>query len=115
MHNAIKQAKRFVVDDELESWVAHLNVSKGINPVPALTLQEARVVKQRIGVEAPRTHRGARQWLQRWRRRRELRLRKFPVLERLHERDMHGKAGSQPDAKKRTHAFFKKTRFWFQG
>ena len=99
MHNAIKQAQRFIVDDDLESWVAHQNVSKGINPVPALTLQEARVVKQRIGVQAPRTHRGARQWLQRWRRRRELRLRKFPVLEPLDESDMHGKARSQTNAK----------------
>ena len=99
MHNAIKAAQRFIVDDDLEAWVAHQNVSKGINPAPALTLQEARVVKERMGVEAPRTHRGARQWLQRWRRRRELRLRKFPVLEPLDERDMHGKASSQTDAK----------------
>ena len=100
MHHAIQQAQRFVVDDDLESWVAHQNVSKGINPVPALTLQEARVVKQRIGVQAPRTHRGARQWLQRWRRRRELRLRKFPVLEPLDESDMRGKARSQTNVKR---------------
>ena len=99
MHNAIKAAQRFIVDDDLEAWVAHQNVSKGINPAPALTLQEARVVKERMGVQAPRTHRGARQWLQRWRRRRELRLRKFPVLEPLDERDMHGKASSQTNAK----------------
>ena len=103
MHNAIKAAQRFIVDDDLESWVAHQNVSKGINPAPALTLQEARVVKERMGVQAPRTHRGARQWLQRWRRRRELRLRKFPVLEPLDERDMHGKATSQTNAKKTAH------------
>ena len=45
MHNAIKTAQRFIVDDDLESWVAHQNVSKGINPVPALTLEEARVAK----------------------------------------------------------------------
>ena len=74
MHNAIKAAQRFIVDDDLEAWVAHQNVSKGINPAPALTLQEARVVKERMGVQAPPTHRGARQWLQRWRRRRRLRL-----------------------------------------
>ena len=67
-------------------------MSKGINLVLALALQEARVVKERMGVEAPRTHRGARQWLQRWRRRREVRLRKFPVLEHLDETDMHAKA-----------------------
>ena len=46
----------------------------GINPVQAIALQEARIVKQRIGVEAPQTHRGARQWLHRWRRRRGLRV-----------------------------------------
>ena len=115
MHNAIKAAQRFIVDDDLEAWVAHQNVSKGINPAPALTLQEARVVKERMGVQAPRTHRGARQWLQRWRRRRELRLRKFPVLERLDERDMHGKASSQTDARKR-HTCFSATQdlvTWF--
>ena len=42
--------------------------------VPTAALQEARAMTQRIGVEAPRTHRGSRQWLQRWRRRRRLRL-----------------------------------------
>ena len=71
--------------------------------VPTAALQEARAMTQRIGVEAPRAHRGSRQWLQRWRRRRELRLRKFPVLEPLDERDMHGKASSQTNAKKTTH------------
>ena len=45
--------------------------------VPTAALQEARAMTQRIGVEAPRTHRGSRQWLQRWRRRRGLRLRRL--------------------------------------
>ena len=45
--------------------------------VPTAALQEARAMTQRIGVEAPRTHRGSRQWLQRWRRRRRLRLRRL--------------------------------------
>ena len=43
--------------------------------VRTAALQEARAMTQRIGVEAPRTHRGSRQWLQRWRRRRRRRLR----------------------------------------
>ena len=45
MHSAVKTAQRFIVDDDLESWAAHQNVPKGINPVPALTLEEARVAK----------------------------------------------------------------------
>ena len=114
MHSAITAAQRFVVDDDLESWVADQNVNKGINPVPALTLREARAVKERVGAQAPRTHRGARQWLQRWRRRRELRLRKSPVLERLEDTDMHGKASSQTNAKK-ARTCFAKTKVWLQG
>ena len=76
-HNAIKQAKRFIVEEELKSWAAHQNASEGINPVPTAAFQEARVATQRIGVEAPPTHRVSRQWLQRWRRRRGLRLRRY--------------------------------------
>ena len=38
LHAAIQQARRFVVDEELESWVADQNVGKGINPVPGVTL-----------------------------------------------------------------------------
>ena len=77
-HDAIQQAKRFIVEEELKSWAAHQNAFGGINPVPTAALQEARAVTQRIGVEAPRTHRGSRQWLQRWRRRRRrLRLRRL--------------------------------------
>ena len=102
MHYAIKQARRFMVDEELEAWVSHQNVSKGINPVPAVTLREARVVKHRVGVDAPSTRRGARQWLQRWRRRRGVRLRKFPTTDPLDRTDMQGKA-SDRTREKATH------------
>ena len=100
MHNAIKAARRFVVDEDLDAWVAEQNISKGINPVPALTLQEASSVKDRIGVASPATRRGARQWMQRWRRRRQLRLRKFPVLERMEDSDLRGKADIRRAAQK---------------
>ena len=94
LHTAIQQAQRFIVDEELESWVADQNVGKGINPVPGVTLQEAGRLKRRLGVDVARTHRGARQWMQRWRRRRGLRLRKFPPIEPLEKNDMQGKASA---------------------
>ena len=77
LHTAIQQAQRFIVDEELESWVADQNVRKGINPVPGVTLEEAGKLKRRFGVEEMKTRRDARQWMQRWRRRRGLRLRKI--------------------------------------
>ena len=98
LHSAIEQARRFIVDEELDCWVADQNVSKGINPVPGITLREASMVKRRIGVDDPKTHRGARQWMQRWRRRRGLRLRKFAPSEPMEKKDMHGKASAQMDA-----------------
>ena len=98
LHSAIEQARRFIVDEELEIWVADQNVSKGINPVPAITLREASLVKRRIGVDETKTHRGARQWMQRWRRRRGLRLRKFAASEPMEKKDLHGKASAQMDA-----------------
>ena len=58
MHGAIKQSHRFIVDEDLESWVADQNVSKGINPVPALTLRQAGLVKRRLGVDAPKDSSG---------------------------------------------------------
>lgn len=64
-----------------------------------MTLQEASIVKQRMGVEAPQTHHGARQWLQHWRRRRGRRLQRFPAMEPLNEKDLDGKASAQTDAK----------------
>ena len=38
-HNAIKQAKRSIVEEELKSWAAHQNASEGISPVPTAALQ----------------------------------------------------------------------------
>ena len=99
LHMAIQQARRFVVDEELESWVADQNVGKGINPVPGITLQEAGRLKRRFGVEETKTRRDARQWMQRWRRRRGLRLRKFPTIEPLTTDDMHGKASAEKGPK----------------
>jgi len=34
LYKAIKQARRFVVDTDLEAWVDDQNVRKGINPFP---------------------------------------------------------------------------------
>ena len=69
--------------------------------VPTAALQEARAMTHRIDVEAPRTHRGSRQWLQRWRRRRRLRL------WRLHPgglwmEGVHGKTSAQTHTKNKT-------------
>ena len=92
LHGAIKRAQRFIVDEDLETWVAQQNVSKGINPVPTVILQEAKRVKHRAGAYRPTTHRGARQWLQRWRRRMGLRLRRFPANEPMEKKEMRSKA-----------------------
>ena len=99
LHGAIKQAQRFMVDEELEAWVADQNVGKGINPVPANTLREAAAVKGRIGVDALNTHRGARQWMRRWRQSRGLRLHKNPAIEPLEKKDSYGEASAQVDTK----------------
>ena len=88
---AIVQAKRFVVDGTLEEWVDSQNVQKGINPVPAIVLQEAVAVKRRIGVEHPANRQSSRRWLQRWRRRRGIRLRRGNVREHLTRDQMHRK------------------------
>ena len=88
---AIVQAKRFVVDGSLEEWVDSQNVQKGINPVPAIVLQEAVAVKRRIGVEHPANRQSSRRWLQRWRRRRGIQLRRGTVREHLTREQMHGK------------------------
>ena len=91
MHKAFVQAKRFIVDDTLEEWVDSQNVQKGINPVPAIVLQEAVSVKRRIGVEHPANRQSSRRWLQRWRRRRGIQLRRGNVREQLSVHQMHGK------------------------
>ena len=88
---AIVQAKRFVVDGTLEEWVDSQNVQKGINPVPAIVLQEAVAVKRRIGVEHPANRQSSRRWLQRWRRRRGIQFRRGNVREHLTRDQMHGK------------------------
>ena len=95
MHSAIKQARRFIVDLDLEAWVENQNIHKGITPGPALLLRHATVVKARLGVESPKSHNGARRWMQRWRARCGLMLRSFPALERLSVAQMHSKARHQ--------------------
>ena len=88
---AIVKAKRFVVDGTLEEWVDKQNVQKGINPVPAIVLQEAVAVKRRLGVEHSGNRQTSRRWLQRWRRRRGIQLRRGNVREHLTREQMHGK------------------------
>ena len=104
LHTAIQQAQRFIVDEELESWVAEQNVGKGINPVPGVTLQEAGRLKRRFGVDVAKTRKSDRQWMQRWRRRRGLRLRKFPAIEPVEKNDLHCKACAETGAKKQCSA-----------
>ena len=83
MQNAFKQAQRFNVDAGLEAWVEDQNVQKGINPAPSLLLRQASMLKASLGVNAAGTRKGERRWMQRWRARRGLQLRKFPAQERL--------------------------------
>ena len=83
VQNCFKQAQRFNVDAGLEAWVAEQNIQKGINPAPSLTLRQASMLKASLGVNAAPTRRGERRWMQRWRARRGLQLRKFPAQERL--------------------------------
>ena len=83
VQNCFNQAQRFNVDAGLEAWVADQNIQKGINPAPSLTLRQASMLKASLGVNAAPTRRGERRWMQRWRARRGLQLRKFPAQERL--------------------------------
>ena len=83
VQNCFKQAQRFNVDAGLEAWVADQNIQKGINPAPSLLLRQASMLKASLGVNAAATRRGERRWMQRWRARRGLQLRKFPAQERL--------------------------------
>lgn len=92
MHKAIVQARRFAVDCNLEEWVNIQNVQKGINPGPGIVMQQANVVKTRIGVEPTANRRSSRRWVQRWRGRRGIQLRRGQVRERLSVEQMHGKA-----------------------
>ena len=91
MQNAFKEAQRFNVDAGLEAWVEDQNVQKGINPAPSLVLGQASMLKASLGVKPAGTRKGERRWMQRWRARRGLQLRKFPAQERLPVELMHRK------------------------
>ena len=97
MQNAFRQAQRFTVEVDLEGWVEDQKVHKGINPAPGLVLRHASMLKASKGVGAASTCRGERRWLQRWRSRRVLQLRKFPVQERLSVDHMQLKFDHQAD------------------
>ena len=92
MHSAIQRARRFLVDLDLEEWVHEQNVQRGISPVPTVVLRAAAAAKRRRGVEVPRQHSSSRRWLQRWRTRCGLRLRRFKALEVLPEAVLRKKA-----------------------
>ena len=83
MQNPFKQAERFSVDAGLEAWVEDQYAQKGINPAPSLLLRQASMLKASLGVSSAPSRRGERRWMQRWRARRGLQLRKFPAQERL--------------------------------
>ena len=95
LHTAIKRARIFIVDEDLETWVAEQHVCKAISPVTAITLDEAKTVKHRVGIDATKTHKAALQWLKRWRGRRGLRLRKFSARDPMEKEELHGKANTQ--------------------
>ena len=91
MHTAIVQARRFVVDSSLEAWVDVQNVQKGINPAPGVVMEQAIAVKRRVGVEHTANRQSSRRWLQRWRRRCGIQLRRGTVRERQSVDQMQGK------------------------
>ena len=95
MQSAFKQAERFSVDAGLEAWVEDQNVQKGINPAPSLLLRQASMLKASLGVNSAPSRRGERRWMQRWRTRRGLQLRKFPAQERLPVDQMQRKVRHQ--------------------
>ena len=102
MQNAFKQAQRFTVEADLEAWVEDQNVQKGINPAPSLLLRQASMLKTSRGVSLPPTRRGERRWMQRWRSRRGLQLRKFPAQERLSVEQMQRKVHHRVDGYEHT-------------
>ena len=91
MHSAILEARRFAVDGILETWVDSQNVEKGINPVPGLVMEHASGLKRRLGLEFSPNRQSCRRWLQRWRRRRKIHLRRESVRERQSVEEMHRK------------------------
>ena len=102
MQNAYKQAQRFSVELNLEEWVDDQNVHKGINPSPALVLRQASMLQASKGVSTASSRRGQRRWLQRWRKRRGLQLRKFAVQERLPVDQMQRKVELREGCRKKT-------------
>ena len=97
MHSSIRRAQRFLVDLDLEAWVDEQNVQRGITPAPAVVLREAAAAKRRRGVEVPHRHRSSRRWLQRWRTRCGLRLRRFKAHEVLPAAELRKKAEHRRD------------------
>jgi len=91
LQKAIQTAARFKVDADLEMWVEAQNVQKGISPVPGIMIGRANEIKDGHGVPTPKTRKGCRKWLARWRMRRTVRLRSMPAHERLSVEEMHHK------------------------
>lgn len=91
VQKAIRTAARFKVDKDLEMWVEAQNVQKGISPLPGLMSGRANEIKEGHGVPTPRTRKGSRKWLARWRARRTVRLRSMPAHERLCVEEIHQK------------------------
>ena len=91
MHTAIRKATRFKVDIELEAWVEDQNMQKGISPVPSVFLRRANEMKAAHGLQIPKTHKGSRKWMARWRVRRAVKLRLLPARERIAVEDKHQK------------------------
>ena len=92
LHKAIKTAIKFMVDAELEYWVEEQNVVKGISPAPGIIINRANEIKTKLGVLTPKSRKGCRKWMARWRRRRTVRLRTLPTQQRIPVEEMHGKA-----------------------
>ena len=92
LHKAIRSATKFLVDAELENWVEEQNVQKGISPTPGVMIGRANEIKTKHGVLTPRSRKGCRRWVARWRRRRTVRLRLLPTQQRIPDEEMHSKA-----------------------
>ena len=85
----------------LETWVAQQNVTKSVSPVAAITLQIAKRVKHRAGVDVPASRSGARQWRpQGWGRRMGLRLQGFTAFKPMGKKELHGPVRAQSGTKK---------------
>ena len=91
MQKAIRMAARFKVDVDLETWVEAQHTQKGISPVPERMIGRANEIMDGHGVPTPKTRKGCRKWLARWRMRRTVRLRSMPAHERLSVEEMRHK------------------------